>query len=46
MIRALDPVCLPDVAVVMQEEAFLLRLCDAVGLMVAKRRPSVGVSVL
>lgn len=46
VIHALDSICLPDVAVVMQKEAFLLRLGDAVGILVAKRRPTVGVSAL
>lgn len=34
---------LPDGDVVMQEKTFLLRRCDAVGILVARRRPRVGV---
>lgn len=42
-ICALASVCLPDVDVVMQEETFLLRRCDAVGILVARRWPDGGV---
>lgn len=40
--RAADPTCLPDVDAVMRERTLLLRPCDAVGMLVARRWSSVG----
>lgn len=42
-LRDAEAIGLPDEDVVMQEKTFALRQCDAVGILVARRRPSVGV---